>query len=62
MTTAHNITRAIRRALSGYTVHAPQWQATHRAESFTDALSWAACYPAHDLIIITRWGRFMAAR
>ena len=37
---------------------------THRAHTFADALSWAACYPAHwgRVVITGRFGRHIAER
>jgi len=37
---------------------------THKAHTYADALSWAACYPQHwgRVIISGRFGRTMAER
>ena len=45
-------------------VYADDKTYTHKAHSYADALSWAACYPAHwgRVVITGRFGRTMAER
>lgn len=62
ISTAHRLAYRAWCAIFGYVIHSDDFNATHYARTWTEALEWAQCYMTDDFVVIRRRGSLCAIR